>query len=396
MILGGIPRELVADEKLWKLICRANELTDETVSSWDSNAPALIPLLKRILAILKEEQEWKFYFFVMNQLFYVSKRNPEAWTQTAFWVANLFHQDMAGHLSAFEGEGSYWKFVLASNILLFYLRYPQIDDKNMERMLLLFQEQEHRCGYDRRKNNNYHAVMDLALFNRDVPMAETARRKLEHGDYEYCCYACFYGRPMIGYYVLHEDFEGVEEIIRLLCEKSIPINYRKYFDRCVVSEEKDLVGAALLRCLKLGRSRLFERIFRRWGQIFGEPGEETEKDVWLMLFHGLAGDWSWDKEGLQQAALDDRNRREQKVPPLNSLYQMLCWYCCFRMLDARGSGKVRLESDDIPGEGRERTFPEAAEYFEQQADLLGGQMDRARKRFGYQTIKTTFETCFWG
>ena len=45
---------------------------------------------------------------------------------------------------------------------------------------------------------------------------------------------------------------------------------------------------------------------------------------------------------------------------------------------------------------REWTCLEAAAYFEEQADLLGAQMNQARRRFDYESVKRTHEECFSG
>ena len=37
---------------------------------------------------------------------------------------------------------------------------------------------------------------------------------------------------------------------------------------------------------------------------------------------------------------------------------------------------------------------EAARYFERQADGIGAQMDKARKRFHYARVEKNFEKCF--
>ena len=42
---------------------------------------------------------------------------------------------------------------------------------------------------------------------------------------------------------------------------------------------------------------------------------------------------------------------------------------------------------------RQWSCMEAAEYFERQADLLGEQMDKARKKFGYSKVKRCYEEC---
>lgn len=111
-----------------------------------------------------------------------------------------------------------------------------------------------------------------------------------------------------------------------------------------------------------------------------------------MLFHSLAGDWSRQEERLRLAEKNDRDRREGRETPLDCLYWSLGWHCYFRMLDAQGIKAVEMRLGEDK-ERREWACRETAEYFEEQADLLGERMDRARKRFDYARVKRAYEEC---
>ena len=113
---------------------------------------------------------------------------------------------------------------------------------------------------------------------------------------------------MIGYYVLCEDPEGVEELIARLCEQAIPVKYRWCFHLCESAKEGELVYEALLDCLKIGRSRMFARFFAKWRHLYEAPETGGEKVTYRVLFHSLAGDWSDFEERLRLAEKDDRDR----------------------------------------------------------------------------------------
>lgn len=154
---------------------------------------------------------------------------------------------------------------------------------------------------------------------------------------------------------------------------------------------KDIV---LMNCLALGEIEQFGRYFARWQELYQKPRQGEEDDTFNIFFRALAGDWSQQKERLLLAEFDDRERREQKQTPLDSLNWLLCWYGYFKMMDDDGAGKVSLLlGGDAEEDRREYSCREAAEYFERQADLLGEQMDRARERFCYGELKKGFEEC---
>lgn len=394
MILGGLKRNLVEDDRLWELVDRANHLTGGSYESWENNAPVLVPLMERILVRAREKEDWLVYFFDMSRLFWLIRRNGVNDLRRAFQLAELFHRDNALHLGEEAGKSAQeWRVQVTAQILGFYLEYPQIDDGKIQHMLDIFREFHERYGSEW-NNGDYQKIMCLAKLNRDKELAEEAKRKLERGDYENWCYVCYYGLQMIGYYVLCEDPEGVEELIARLCEQAIPVKYRWCFHLCESAKEGELVYEALLDCLKIGRSRMFARFFAKWRHLYEAPETGGEKVTYRVLFHSLAGDWSDFEERLRLAEKDDRDRREGKETPLDCLYWSLCWYCYFQMLERRGTGTVWMKLGEDGS--RERTCLEAAAYFEEQADLLGAQMNQARRRFDYESVKRTHEECFSG
>ena len=92
MILGGLKRNLVEDDRLWELVKRANHLTEGSYESWENNAPVLVPLMERILVRAREKEDWLVYFFDMSRLFWLIRRNGVNDLRRAFQLAELFHR----------------------------------------------------------------------------------------------------------------------------------------------------------------------------------------------------------------------------------------------------------------------------------------------------------------
>lgn len=396
MILESIKRNHVADDKLWEMVNRANHLTLGDYDSWDNNAPALVPLLERILVLSREREEWQIYFYVMAKLFWYIRRSTVNNISLSFKLSEMFHRDfeqrVGENVSSFASE---WRVDLAAKILSFYCEYPQIDDAKIARMLEIFRECEARYGGDW-NYGSYTAVMNLALFNRDKKLAEEAAGKLKKTMYanQCYCYVCTYARPMIGYHVLRGETEDAAEIVSRVCKKTIPSKYRWCFDMCQQANEEDMKDITLMHCLDLRAHEQFARFFENWQALYRQPKQGEVDDTFNVFFHALAGDWSRKEERLLLAEQDDQGRREQKETPLDSLYWLLCWYGYFRMLDERGEGNVNLALGEQAKDGRRAwSCRKAAEYFVHQADLLGEQMNKSRARFDYEGMKACYEEC---
>lgn len=390
MILGGLGRRNVTDDKLWELVEQANHLTQGGYDDWDANAQALVPVMERIMMIAREREEWQVYFYDMAKLFWFVRRTKVNNIRLAFQIAEMFHQNYQSHIgeivNAFSRE---WLVNIAGDILGFYSNYPQIDDRKMEEMLGIYRDCEEKYGSDW-NYGDYTSIMWLALMNHDKELAKEAARKLKRAQFSNWCYICTYGRPMIGYYILQEDFETAKEWVFSLIERSMPQKYHWCFEKCQQAGETDLVDLALAYSMQLGKSQAFDMFFAEWGKLYEKEKGEVE-DTHNVIFHALAGEWSQQEEVLQLAQKDNRGRREQKETPLDCLYWSLCWYCYFQLLAGSGVETVYLELDE-DGK-RQWSCMEAAEYFERQADLLGEQMDKARKKFGYSKVKRCYEEC---
>ncbi len=433
MILDSFDnKKYVTDDKLWGMICRANDLTPGDYSSWDENAQTLVPLLKRILARAKEVRDWQVYFYVMGKTFWFVRRSGNNDIPLAFQLSEMFHRAHAEKLAENATRFAREQYVnIAAGILHFYMHYPQIDDEKMERMLAIFLESEEKYGTDWNRGD-YEKIMKAALFQHDPELARRAKKKLELVDYGSWCYVCYYVRPMLQYYVYQDDYEMVRELILGVSRKEIPKKYRWCFDKCEQANEETLVMEALQYCLELGRCELFQKIFETWQESYTHPieGEIVTYDA---LFHVLAGDLSRLDEEIEVAQNDDREWREQKVTPLDAMYWMLCWYFYFRLLEKRGIETVEIDlGEESPvfegygisgaeeGVSGEETAAYAAEtgadkteeavsgdekrryscqavsaYFERKADETGRKMDRARKRFDYGELKRSYGECLW-
>ena len=397
-ILGAFERKHVSDDKLWEFVYQANQLTQGDYDDWDNNAQALVPLMERILPLAREREDWQVYFYDMAKLFWFVRRTKVNRLHLAFQLAERFHQDYAQQLGEYVGQfGKEWQVNLAADILGFYCEYPQIDDQKMERMLGIYLDLSSKYG-SAWNNGNYREVLRLALLNKDQELAKKAVKKLKKAQFDSWCYVCTYARPMLGYHILLEEFEETEDIVSKVYRHEIPAKYRWCFERCQQADEGEMKDRALLDCLRLGKSEMFKKFFAKWQSFYERPEQKDVEDTHIVLFHTLAGDWSKPQECLRLAEKDDRDWREQTQTPLDSLYWALCWYCYFQMLHTKGVERVSLqlgtEKENNCDQTREWTCLEAAAYFEQQADLLGKQMDQARKQFGYAEIKRTYQECF--
>ncbi len=390
MILASLNRSNVGDNKLWELVEQTNQLTQGGYDDWDSNAQTLMPLMQRIIMFAREKEEWYIYFYVMSKLFWFSRRTEVNNIRLSFQIAEMFHQDYQSRLGERLSDfGREYIVNLAGNILEFYGGFPQIDDLKLEQMLKIFRECEAIYGSDW-NCGDYTAVMYLALLNKDMKLAEEAADKLKKTPFINWCYMCTYGRPMIGYYILHNDLEMTVDWIYQLIDREMPKKYQWFLKKCQQAEAEDLVDLALQYSLWLGNIPAFHKFFHEWREIYQKPEKEVE-DTHDVLFHAVGGDWSHQEERVQLAQQDDRDMREQRETPLDCFYWFLCWHCYFILLDRKG---VRSVSIELGEEGKhEWSCLDVAQYFERQADIIGEQMDRARKQFRYKEVKHCYKEC---
>ncbi len=400
MILEALKRNHVEDDKLWEMVSRANQLTCGDYKSYDDNAAALVPLMDRILLRSREKGDSRVYFYAMAKFFWLLERVAINDIRRRFQISEMFHRDIrqwdVKNVGRFEGE---WRVSIAARILNFYLDYPQVNEDKLEQMLEIFLDLEQRYGSDW-NCGDYYVVMVLAASKQDKKLAETARKKLSKGDFKLWCYTCYYIVPMLCYYVLFEDFEGIEELISSVVRCSIPAKYQWCFEKCESSSEKGLITTTLKYCLNYGTTKLFAKVFARWKSLYQEPQKE-DLSTHEILFHVLAGELSCSKERLHTAEKDDQDKREHRESPTDSMYWALCWYVYFLILEKCGVKTVKLNLGDGSGEDRageenpsEWTCRDAAIYFEHQADEIGEQMEQGRRWFSYGAIKQRYRECF--
>ena len=94
MILGSLKRNHVTDDKLWEMVEQAHRLTMGGYDVWDDNGPVLVPLMERILARSKEKGEWQVYFYDMEMLFWLIRREAVNDIPKACKLGEVFYRDI--------------------------------------------------------------------------------------------------------------------------------------------------------------------------------------------------------------------------------------------------------------------------------------------------------------
>ena len=398
------------DEKLWELVCEANALAPgNCTDDWVANAPALVPVMERILLLARQRDALSIYFYDMSQLFWLVQEVENY--QVAFRLAEMFHRDYQDGLA--EHATLYGKKLIvsmAARIVDFYSYFPQIDDDKMAQMLEIYRDCNRRYGCEY-NDGDYSILMRVAILSDNRELAEEAALRMENVKYDKgFSYIFSYGYPMIGHYIMQDHPEEAETLIRRIEQKEIPLSYRWCYEEGFETTGRELRRWALICSLLLGKEKAFFLFFVSWEPLGREQIKVDFYRTDAALFDLLAGDCSCLELCLRLAWRDVRDERSGKTAPLLGVLIDLSWYCYFQILDRRGVHSVSLE----PGEGAEycrsgaesmervkerqsgeRQWPclEVAAYFERQADQLGAQMDRSRKAFGYRRAKRCFEVC---
>lgn len=386
-------RDHIQSPELLKLVDKANQLTDgDGYKLYDDNEESLERILDKILVLAKQEKEWLCYFVALNEMLYLLDRAEKHMKVLKY--AEIFYRDSALYfdlaVSNYPGTrlGSYstWSYDM---IYSTYKKFPQITDEKMEAFMEEYRKTATQYGDIK---EYYHDMLKLALIYRDKEMARQNKEALERYEIKNC-YLCTV-RPILGYYLLCEDYEALEQMIKEIRTRTIPIQHRWCYQHCYLAKDKELISAVLDYCTLLGRSAYFHKLLEENSELFRiKDGDWNSRAA---CYHACVGDWTYCEEHIERAEEDVRDWKQGKKSATGHLYNCLCWYCYFMLLDRHGTHDVVTElagKEVLQSENGKCSCLELAAYFEKEADAIGAQMEAARKKFDYGAIKNSYLAC---
>lgn len=386
--------EGVQSKEIVRLIEKANKLTDgDGYKLYDDNAESLERILDKILTTAKKEKEWHIYFVTMYEMFYLLSRQDKS--IKALKYAEIFYKDSELYMdtAVFNYPGTdigYYSILSYSEIFTVYKKFPQITDEKMEAFMRQYRGIIEKYGEDK---NYYQDKLTLALLYKDIEAAKQAKEELWQSDIR-SCYLCAM-KPVLGYYLLCEDYESLEHMMFEIRAREIPAKHRWCYTHCYLAEDRKLIREVLGYCLMFGRSEYFHKLLEENSNLFKIKKDDTAEEFYL---YACLRDWTNWCDAVKEMESDVEEWHKGQKTALGYLYDCLCWYCYFTMLDKGGThevatelaGKVKAAQEVESGKC---SGLELAAYFEKEADKIGAEMEASRRKFDYKALKQSYEEC---
>ncbi len=427
-VFRNFKKQYLQSEEILRLVSKADNLTDGEYRLYDLNADSLERILDRILVMAKQEKEWYCYFYTLFEMLYLLFRGDKC--KKILKYAEIFYRDSELYMDTAVvnypdtdiGEYSTWCYNM---VFYCYRKFPQITDEKIEAFMERYKESIKKYGGDK---VYYEDKIRLAMMYKDKEAAKQAKEGLEKSDIR-SCYLCAM-KPVLGYYLLCEDYESLEHMIFEFRTRAIPARHRWCYQYCHMAEDEQLILEVLDYCLMLGRSEYFHKLLERERKLFSVKDENMSTDE--LYIYGCLGDWSVLQKAVETAKDDIEDWKKGEQSAMGYMYDCLCWYCYFTKLDSCGTHEVvtELAGKEVPEieesecavtrsetlqcempEEREmlgtaepdKEVPEAgtgkcaclelAAYFEREADKIGAQMEASRKRYDYSALKQSYRDC---
>ncbi len=397
MMLVSNPDQL-QNKKLREWVRQVDSLTDSSdgYECYAEHGEQLKVLLNNIMIFAIKEDAWYLYFHALRYMFYILSRYDMDKKVALKCAKNYFmfracrmNREIPNYVDTNISELNGY---ILNEIFRIYKEDCSINDAWMDSYMRFF---KYCVDMYKEKWCYYHAMIRLGLLYQDKEMAKKGKQKFDKLDCSYC-YICSH-EVYLGYYLLFDDLESAEALLHNLVEKRIPVNYLWSYKKCARANKKSLYEKLLGYCLLLGKSEFFHKIFKEHGkELFGE-----EKEVYTsgILYHLLTGKMDQIEEDIKQAAEDLMLEKREQTTTLSSIFDFLCWVSYFSILEENGVREVKGDFPreiGIDGTDGKYQVPVLKAYFEHRADILGKQMEEARKKFSYQKLKESYKECTGG
>lgn len=385
--------------ELRKLVKQFDNLTDtrDGYSCYTQNARTLQRLLDKIMVLAKEEKEWYLYFHAIHEVLFILNR-IDGKSKEVLKYAEIYYRDKELYMDMAlpyytDTNLSAINNYIMEDIFGVYRGYYQITDKKMDAFMELYKEsaKKYEKGW-----TYYNSLIDLGLLYHDKEMVVEGKENFDKSDCNMCYICSHYSH--FGYYLILDDLEGAEEFLHNIVTKNIPSKYLWSYQKCARANEQTLYGRILGYCLLLGKPEFFHKVFKERGvELFGEY--DIEAGTSYILYHMLTKDVDAThiEKDMEQAAEDIELEKKQTTTTLGSIFDFLCWYCYFLLLEKYGI--LTIKADCLKSVGLETEEDgtylvcKLKEYYKEQADRVGEKFGKSRKRFSYKGLKESYKAC---
>lgn len=391
MMLTGIRTDRLASGELAGLVKKVRLFTNGGYDLYDKNEAAILRLLDKILVLAKKEKEWYLYFDALYCILYQLNRGDNF--KAILKYAEIFFRDSALHMErelpnypgTDMGETNSYCY---ANIFAAYSGFYQINDEKMETFMGMYKETVLKYGG---AVHYYNKEMCLAVLYRDRDRLKRAKNNFEKYEVENC-YVCMH-LPYFAYYLLNDDVEAAEEFLKQILTRQIPKKHQWCYNMCQNTEAQSLYLNIMYDCLIIGKPDYFFYFYKKyWLGKFGRQEEKYGREfLTLSIFCcAIAGDFSELEADLREA----ENIMEKSAAMTTDLciHKYLSWWGYFCLLEKSGVQEVVLKLPCTEQTGKV-LCRDAADWFEKEADRLGGLFEKAREKYDYRSIKDSYGRC---
>lgn len=394
MMYNKIKVGMISSEEIMKLVGRAQELTRGGYDLYDENYKPLSSILKKLLKLAKQEQEWYLYFDTIDNLMYLDGRNNNYAEIVKY--AEVFYKDSVQYMDREipnypNVPMAYLNIWIYDEIFGAYYQYYQIDDAKMDLFMKKFEKAALQYG---KTYVYYECELKLSLLYRDADRAKAAARNflIYEKDME-SCYVCGH-IPYLLHFLLVGQEQRAEELMLDYIHKNIPKKHLWCYQKCQRAEPDSMYLSVMGVCVRCGKRESFLHFYKKyWMELPPETRLDPDAGVFQRLLNAFDGCFGQLDSDLEQVSEDIDEENQDTT--INNMYVFLEWWCYFTLLDRSGVHMVKAVLPKMEADGTGQVSTQSvSDYMQEKADTYGGKFAQARKQFDYGFVKEAYRKCF--
>lgn len=396
---SGVRAEQLKTSELATLVRSVQNMTCGSYMLYNQNYEPLSSMLKKILTLSKQENEWYLYFEAIEDLMALNSRvhNYAEIVKYAEVYYKEYDAHMEEELSNYPntslGPLNTWIY---EEIFEAYYEYYQIDDAKMELFLKRYEQVTLRFG---KEYTYYSDLIKLGMLYRDIERTQEAARKFlvyedDMAQNSYC-YVCGH-LPYLGQLLLAGQDQKAEELMLNMLHKNIPQKYQWCYQKCEMVQLDAMYVCMLCMSVRSGRVDAFHYFYKKyWSKLDRKNQCAPDNGSFQRLMGVYGGYFDRIEEDLQKAL--DAVKEENKNTTVGNMYEFLQWSCYFYLVDRGGIHKIsavlpELETDET-GQVSTLAF---GDYLQKKADTYGRKFAQVRAKFDYERVKADYWEAFLG
>ncbi len=382
--------------KLADLLRSVQNLTRGSYDEYDKNYKTLSTMLKRIIKISKQENEWAIYFHAIVNLMYLDERPSNYNYKEIIKYAEVYYKDSALYMDKMLPNYSkttmaYTNVWICQYIFYVYFQCCEIDDAKMDMFMRKYEDVTHKYG---ERYCYYNAEMKMGiLYHNKERTKEAARRFKNHEREIRGCYVCEH-RFYLDHFLLLGNVKQAETLMLDLIHKNVPKQYLSWYQYCQDAEPACMYVWVLEKCVWSGKKDLFDYFFEKyWSGLSHENRDSIRTDAFKRLLCIAANDFEGLEEDLQDTSEHIDNEKQSTT--LGNMETYLQWWCYYALLDKNGIHTVSVALPELETDKNGQTAALAVSaYMEAKADRFGSLFAQARAKFDYDFVKASYQNCF--